>query len=78
MPYSAAQPNIFKAEDLTPIKHLKFLIRDHPKIAEHALTILINLTGDQQVLESVATDDKFLDALFANIVVSLIHARTGD
>lgn len=71
VPYSAAEPNIFKTEELTPVKHLKFLIRDHHKIAEHALTILINLTGDQQVLESVATDDHFLDAAFAKIVVSV-------
>lgn len=72
MPYSAsaAQPIIFKAHQLTPIKNLKILIQDHPKVAEHALTILINMTGDRQVLETVVTDDKFLDTVFAKIVVS--------
>ncbi|KAK1759340.1 hypothetical protein QBC47DRAFT_371671 [Echria macrotheca] len=58
--FSTVQPSIFKKDQLLPIKHLKFLIRDQPKIAEHALTILINLTGEQDVLENVATDDRFL------------------
>ncbi|KAK0735743.1 hypothetical protein B0T21DRAFT_412340 [Apiosordaria backusii] len=60
VPYSASQPAIFKTENLTPVKHLKFLIRDQPKIAEHALTILINLTADASVVEFVASDEKFL------------------
>ncbi|KAK3990084.1 protein HGH1 [Cladorrhinum sp. PSN332] len=67
VPYSLSQPSIFKTEDLLPIKHLKFLVKDHPKIAEHALTILINLTSDQQVLERVATDDKFLDVVLSYV-----------
>ncbi|KAK5660349.1 hypothetical protein OQA88_12890 [Cercophora sp. LCS_1] len=60
VPYSTAQPAIFKTDSLTPIKHLKFLIRDQPKIAEHALTILINLTSEPDILENVAADDRFL------------------
>lgn len=61
VPYSTAQPSIFKTDSLTPIKHLKFLIRDQPKIAEHAITILINLTSNEpDVLENVATDARFL------------------
>ncbi|KAM7202906.1 protein of unknown function (DUF383) domain containing protein [Rhypophila sp. PSN 637] len=67
VPYSTSQPSIFKTNQLLPIKHLKFLIRDHPKIAEHAITILINLTGDKEVLENVASDDRFLGFLFANL-----------
>jgi hypothetical protein len=30
VPYSTEQPDIFKADQLTPIKNLKILIRDHP------------------------------------------------
>jgi hypothetical protein len=30
VPYSTEQPSIFKAEELLPVKHLKFLIRDIP------------------------------------------------
>ncbi|KAK0636952.1 hypothetical protein B0T17DRAFT_587954 [Bombardia bombarda] len=62
--YSTEQPAIFKTDELLPVKHLKFLVRDDPKIAEHALTILINLTADRDVLEAVATDDKFLGIIF--------------
>ncbi|WYZ45288.1 hypothetical protein EsH8_VIII_000604 [Colletotrichum jinshuiense] len=66
--YSQAQPSIFKSESLTPVKHLKFLVRDHPQIAEHALTILINLTSEKDVLENVATDDKFINILLEYVV----------
>ncbi|KAH6856586.1 hypothetical protein B0I37DRAFT_79027 [Chaetomium sp. MPI-CAGE-AT-0009] len=68
VPYSVEQPSIFKTEELLPVKHLKFLIRDIPEIAEHALTILINLTADRSVLEYVATDDKFLGILLSYLV----------
>ena len=30
VPYSTAEPGIFKTEQLTPVKNLKILIRDHP------------------------------------------------
>ncbi|KAL2257113.1 hypothetical protein VTK26DRAFT_643 [Humicola hyalothermophila] len=66
--YSTSQPSIFKAQDLTPVKHLKFLIRDHPKIAEHAITILVNLTADRTILEYVATDDRFVGILLGLLV----------
>ncbi|KAK0722238.1 hypothetical protein B0T26DRAFT_209237 [Lasiosphaeria miniovina] len=36
-------------------------------IAEHALTILINLSADRDVLEYIATDDKFIDIVLQNI-----------
>ncbi|KAL2015474.1 hypothetical protein VTK56DRAFT_5380 [Thermocarpiscus australiensis] len=68
VPYSTAQPSLFKRKDLVPVKHLKFLIRDHPKIAEHALTMLVNLTADRSILEYVATDDRFLGILLGNLV----------
>ncbi|KAH6610557.1 hypothetical protein Trco_000577 [Trichoderma cornu-damae] len=72
VPYSTTEPAIFKTEQLKPVKHLKFLVRDHAKIAEHALNILINLTGDLEVLEFVATDEKFLEMVFSHIVVRLV------
>ncbi|KAK3323464.1 putative cytoplasm protein [Cercophora scortea] len=65
--FSTEQPSIFKTEKLLPIKHLKFLVRDEPEIAEHAYTILINLSGDQEVLENIATDEKFLGIILANV-----------
>ena len=40
------------------------------KVAEHALTILINLTGDPEILEAVATDETYKERLLAKIVVS--------
>ncbi|KAG5658390.1 hypothetical protein KAF25_010571 [Fusarium avenaceum] len=68
VPYSLAEPNVFKAEKLQPIKHLSFLVRDHPKIAEHAITMLVNLSSDKEVLEFLATDEKFLGIVFDLIV----------
>ncbi|KAH7035588.1 uncharacterized protein B0I36DRAFT_318658 [Microdochium trichocladiopsis] len=69
IPYSISQPSIFKADNLKPVENLKTLIKDHPKLAEHVLTILINLTGDQEILARVASDDKFLDNLLGYVVL---------
>lgn len=41
------------------------------KISEHAVTILVNLSGDQEILENLATDEKFLDVVFRRIVVRM-------
>ncbi|KAG5981129.1 hypothetical protein E4U55_003265 [Claviceps digitariae] len=68
VPYSTAQPAIFKTESLKPVKHLKLLVRDHPKIAEHVLTILINLAGDPDVLKDLASDDAFISVILDHIV----------
>ncbi|SPQ23550.1 57269171-6d84-47f4-9d69-74fbb45a7711 [Thermothielavioides terrestris] len=68
VPYSISQPSIFKADELLPVKHLKFLIRDHPAIAEHAMTMLINLTADSAILEYVAADDRFIGILLGLLV----------
>lgn len=40
-------------------------------IAEHVVTILINLSADRDILQSLATDEKFLGELFRQIVVSI-------
>ena len=42
-------------------------------IAKNALTILINISGDQDVLESLAKDDAFLDTLLLRITVCQWH-----
>ncbi|KAG9259165.1 uncharacterized protein F5Z01DRAFT_27814 [Emericellopsis atlantica] len=68
VPYSTSDPSIFKANDNIPIRNLRVLVRDHPKIAEHALTMLINLSGEDAVQEMLATDEKFLELLFQKIV----------
>ncbi|KEZ41187.1 hypothetical protein SAPIO_CDS7269 [Scedosporium apiospermum] len=63
VPYSLSNPEIFKADDLRHIRNLMVLVRDHPRIAKSALTILVNLTGDRDVLESVATNEQFLSLI---------------
>ncbi|KAI1445375.1 DUF383-domain-containing protein [Annulohypoxylon stygium] len=68
VPYSTSQPSIFKADDFKPIKNLKLLIKDNPTIAEHVITILINLAADREILENLATDDKFLDEVLRQII----------
>ncbi|PHH78653.1 hypothetical protein CDD80_6545 [Ophiocordyceps camponoti-rufipedis] len=68
VPYSTAEPSIFRADSLKPIRNLKLLVRDHPKIAEHVLTILINLSGDAVVLEDLARDERLLELLFFRLV----------
>ncbi|ETS82628.1 hypothetical protein PFICI_04504 [Pestalotiopsis fici W106-1] len=67
VPYSTSQPSIFKVDNSQPVKNLKLLVKDHPKIAEHVITILINLSADREVLESLATDDQFLTTILGFI-----------
>ncbi|KAI1465860.1 DUF383-domain-containing protein [Daldinia caldariorum] len=69
VPYSTSQPSIFKADNLQPVKNLKLLIKDHPRIAEHVITILINLAADREILESLGTDEKFLDEVLRQIII---------
>ncbi|KAI1497339.1 hypothetical protein F5X99DRAFT_397449 [Biscogniauxia marginata] len=69
VPYSTSQPGIFKIDNLKPVKNLKILIRDHPKIAQHVITMLVNLSADREVLECLATDDKFLDEVLKRVTV---------
>ncbi|EQL01762.1 hypothetical protein G6O67_000572 [Ophiocordyceps sinensis] len=68
VPYSTAEPAIFKADGLQPVKNLKLLIKDHPRIAEHVLTLLVNLSADPEVLEELTKDEKFLELVFSYIV----------
>ncbi|PCG94486.1 Armadillo-like helical [Penicillium occitanis (nom. inval.)] len=63
--FSSSQPTLFKRENLQPIKDLKVLVRDHPTIAKDALTMLINLSADGQILRFLADDDDFVELLIA-------------
>ncbi|KAI9699499.1 MAG: hypothetical protein M1820_007130 [Bogoriella megaspora] len=71
--YSSTQPEIFKTGQLTPVKDLKLLIKDYPvepspnPISKNALTILINLSGDAEVLKFLAEDNAFLESLLLRI-----------
>ncbi|KAL3704235.1 Protein hgh1 [Talaromyces marneffei ATCC 18224] len=65
--FSSSQPTLFKKENLQPIKDLKILVRDHPTIAKDALTMLINLSADGQILRFLADDDDFVELLIAKV-----------
>lgn len=67
--YSSSQPSIFKASQLVPVKDLKLLVKDYAPIAKNALTILINLSHDRDVLQNLANDDAFLETLIARVTV---------
>ncbi|KAH8163889.1 hypothetical protein CIB48_g4347 [Xylaria polymorpha] len=69
VPYSISQPNIFKADNLKPIHNLKLLIKDLPNTAEHIITILINLSADSEILENLASDDKFISEILRQIII---------
>ncbi|OJJ45536.1 hypothetical protein ASPZODRAFT_120023 [Penicilliopsis zonata CBS 506.65] len=65
--YSAAQPKLFKSNQLLPVKDLKLLIWDYTPIAKNALTMLINLTSDEEVLTNLVEDDKFIECLLIKL-----------
>lgn len=65
--YSLAQPSLFKRHQLLPVRDLKLLVRDYAPIAKNALTMLINLAGDDEVLKLLAEDDEFLETLFVKL-----------
>ncbi|KAL8968566.1 MAG: hypothetical protein Q9197_004808 [Variospora fuerteventurae] len=82
VPYSKTQPSIFKHDQLTPIKDLKLLVKDYAvpqwltrennrqPIAKNALTILINISTDPEILKSLSEDDAFLETIMARITVT--------
>ncbi|KAL8725882.1 MAG: hypothetical protein Q9166_007079 [cf. Caloplaca sp. 2 TL-2023] len=67
IPYSKTQPAIFKTSQLTPIRDLKLLVKDYPPIAKSALTILINISTDDEALKCLAEDDVFLESILNRI-----------
>ena len=42
------------------------------QIAQHALTILVNIAADAEVLNYLASDEKFLDVIFSRIMVRYV------
>ena len=69
MGYSQSDLNLFKRVQLEPVKDLKLLVKDYSPIAKNALTILINISHDAEVLKSLANDDAFLETLLSRITV---------
>ncbi|PPJ59346.1 hypothetical protein CBER1_05795 [Cercospora berteroae] len=65
--YSTSQPSLFKRNQLEPIKDLKLLIKDYAPIAKNALTILVNLTDDQEVVKSLIDDDACLESILRRV-----------
>jgi hypothetical protein len=53
----------------TNLPLFKLLVRDYAPIAKNALTILINISSDTEVLKSLAKDDDFLESLLSRITV---------
>ncbi|EXJ80857.1 hypothetical protein A1O3_07143 [Capronia epimyces CBS 606.96] len=63
----SSDPAIFKRPQLVPVQDLKLLVRDYPPIAKNVLTILINISGDAEILDNLATDDAFIETLLKKI-----------
>ncbi|KAF1921158.1 hypothetical protein BDU57DRAFT_534854 [Ampelomyces quisqualis] len=67
--YSQSNVSLFKRNQLEPVKDLKLLVKDYAPIAKNALTILINISSDTEVLKSLAKDDALLETLLSRITV---------
>ncbi|OSS54793.1 hypothetical protein B5807_00233 [Epicoccum nigrum] len=65
--YSQADVPLFKRNQLEPVKDLKLLVKDYAPIAKNALTMLINISADDEVLKDIAKDDAFLEMLLSRI-----------
>ncbi|THC97466.1 hypothetical protein EYZ11_003054 [Aspergillus tanneri] len=50
------------------LRDLKLLVRDYTPIAKNALTILINLSADKEVLANLVNDEAFIDTLLAKLM----------
>lgn len=59
---------LFKRNQLEPVKDLKLLVKDYAPIAKNALTMLINISHDGEVLKAL-NDDAFLEILLSRITV---------
>jgi hypothetical protein len=46
---------------------MKLLVRDYAAIAKNVLTILVNISSDEEILKYLAEDDKFLETLYSRI-----------
>ncbi|KAK0979180.1 Protein hgh1 [Friedmanniomyces endolithicus] len=65
--YSTAEPWLFKRNQLEPVKDLKLLIKDYAPIAKNALTILVNISEDQEVLKNIVEDEAYLELLLKRV-----------
>ncbi|KAJ5798233.1 uncharacterized protein N7503_007529 [Penicillium pulvis] len=65
--YSIAQPSLFKRHQLLPIRDLKLLTRDYTPIAKNVLTILVNLSADEEILKALAEDDEYIETLLLKL-----------
>ncbi|KIV90100.1 hypothetical protein PV10_07441 [Exophiala mesophila] len=63
----SSDPSIFKSPQLVPVKDLKLLVRDYAPIAKNALTILINISHDAEILKYLVEDDAFVEVLLKKI-----------
>ncbi|RPB23486.1 DUF383-domain-containing protein [Terfezia boudieri ATCC MYA-4762] len=69
--YSAHQPAIFKTEGLKPVKDLKALVGSTVANTKNALTCLVNLSSDPNVLNLLAADITFIGLLLKLITTPL-------
>jgi hypothetical protein len=51
------------------------LIKDYTAIAKNALTMLINLTDDEEIIKTCVDDEVFLEALLKRVTVRQIAKR---
>ncbi|KAF2792576.1 DUF383-domain-containing protein [Melanomma pulvis-pyrius CBS 109.77] len=65
--YSQTHTSLFKRNQLEPVKDLKLLVLDYAPIAKNALTVLINISHDVEILRNLANDDAFLGTLLSRI-----------
>ncbi|KAF2803784.1 DUF383-domain-containing protein [Mytilinidion resinicola] len=65
--YSATHTTLFKKDKLLPVRDLKLLVKDYAPISKNVMTILINISHDQEVLECLAKDNAFLELLLGRI-----------
>ena len=65
--YSTAQPSLFKYNNLEPIKDLRLLIRGYAQIAHNAITMLINLSEDREILDILVADKTFVEDVLVRL-----------
>jgi hypothetical protein len=53
------------------------LVKDYAPIAKNALTILINISSDAEVVKSLAKDDALLETLLSRITVCQFTRHAG-
>ena len=54
---------------MEPITDLKLIVRDYTPIAKNAITMLVNLSEDKEILKALAEDEPFVEVLLSQITV---------